>query len=98
MGKKLYFIDRYIKCGVMPLYLVFYRDNSGRTSHCAILCTVKKMRMLLRQRKGFESPQSYGKIIYKGFSREPSELLKQIIKVRYNFDLDQAGALENCLL
>ena len=98
MTKNLYFIDRYIKCGVMPLYLVFYRNKHGHYAHCAILCTVKKLRALLRQRKGFKNPEQYGRVLYSGYTAEPSELLKQIIKVRYDFDLNHVEHMENRLL
>jgi hypothetical protein len=98
MKNNLYFLERYVKCGAMPLYLVFYRDSRGRKGHCAMLCTVRKLRGLLQQRKGFASPESYGRIIYKGFDDEPSELLKQIIKARYDFDLDHAASMENRLM
>jgi len=88
--KNLYFIDHYQKCGAMPLYLIFYRNIDGRKGHYVLLCPMRKLRVLLRQHKGFSDPEKYGRIIYRGQESEPGDILKSILKTRYYFDLDVA--------
>jgi hypothetical protein len=97
MKKKLYFVDRYVRCGAVPLYLIFYRTRQGQRSHFVMLCTLKKLRVLLSERKGFTDPAAYGQVIFKSHDSEPSDLLKYIIKSRYDFDLDQVTGTENRL-
>jgi hypothetical protein len=87
MRKMLYHIHHYIRCGEMPLFLIFYRDQRGNRGHCVMLCTAKNLRLLLRQRKGFSNPSDYGQVLYTSRSEEPSDMLKYMLKERYGFDL-----------
>lgn len=88
--ENLYFIDHYQKCGAMPLYLIFYKSMEGHKGHFAMLCSVKKLRSLLKQPRGFKHPEQYGRIIYKSYGGEPNEMLKGILKSRFYFDFDMA--------
>jgi hypothetical protein len=87
MHKNRYFLTSYIRCGEMPLYLIFYQDHQGRGGHSVMLCTLKKLQELLRQFKGFNSPKQYGKVLYHSRENEPSDTLRAILKARYSFDL-----------
>lgn len=82
----------------MPLYLIFYQDVRGRPSHCVMLCTFKKLRLLLRQKRGFTNPEQYGNIIYNGNTETPSDTLSALLKSRYNFDINaiESTALDIC--
>ena len=92
-----YFVDRYLRCGAMPLYLIFYKNRQGHRGHYVMLCTLKKLRKLLRQKRGFSSPEIYGRIIHKSFESEPSDILKYILKARYDFDLNQYANAESSM-
>lgn len=87
--KKRYFLTNYLKCGAMPLYLIFFRDQRGFSEHRVMLCSFRKLRKLLRQVHGFDNPDDYGKVVYAGKSATPNQLLKAMIRSRYDFDLDQ---------
>lgn len=93
MAKKRYHISGYVRCGEMPLYLIFYHDQRGYGEHSVMLCTHRKLRTLLRQKKGFETPNIYGKIIYKGKESAPYPTMGMLLKARYGFDLSQANIL-----
>lgn len=90
MHKKRYYIAGYVKCGEMPLYLLFYYDRRGYSEHSVLLCTHKQLKLLLRQTKGFETPKDYGKVIYKGRENAPYPTMGTILKARYGFDLNNA--------
>ena len=89
MKNNLYQLTRCVQCGEMPLYLIFYKDKRGRQSHCVMLCTFKKLRMLLRKKYGFSNPEQYGHIIYNGHAEKPAEMLSAMLKARYDFDMDR---------
>lgn len=97
MKKNLYIIDRYLRCGAMPLYLIFYKSRQGIKGHYAMLCNLKTMRFLLRQKRGFSDPDQYGRIIYKSYDSEPGDALKYILKSRYDFDLEKLNGTESSL-
>ena len=97
MDKNLYFIERYIRCGAMPLYLIFFRNQQGVVGHYVMLCTTKKLRDLLKEKKGFIEPKKYGRVIYKSFEKEPSDTLKYMLKSRYDCDPDLLNGDENRL-
>jgi len=97
MKNNLYFIERYVRCGAVPLYLIFYRNRGGAKGHYAMLCTIRNLRKLLKEYKGFISPDSYGRVIYKGREAEPSEVIKYILKSRYDFDLEKLNGNESVL-
>ena len=86
MKNNIYHITRCVQCGEMPLYLIFFRDKRGRESHCVMLCTLKKLKMLLRKKRGFKNPEQYGNIIYNGHTGMPGEVLTALLKSRYDFD------------
>jgi hypothetical protein len=88
MDKKTYHLIRCVQLGEMPLYLIFYEDKRGRQSHCVMLCTLKKLRMLLRKKRGFTNPEQYGNIVYSGHAEKPSETLSAMLKARYDFDIN----------
>ncbi len=88
MKENLYHITRCVRCGEMPLYLIYYQDRRGRQSHCVMLCTLKKLRVLLRQKKGFSNPGQYGNIIYNGHTEQPNDTLSAMLKSRYDFDIE----------
>lgn len=89
MNKNLYFIERYARCGEMPLFLIFYRNRNGSQRHyCVMLCTLKNLRLLLRQRRGFTDPAQYGRIIYSHRGKELNDIVKYMLKARYDFDMD----------
>jgi hypothetical protein len=94
MLKNHYFIERYVQCGEMPLFLIFYRDRRGAHSHCAMLCTYKNLRLLLRQRKGFSAPEQYGRVLYASHTEKPNDAFRYMLKERYGFDFE---AYENNL-
>ncbi len=87
MKKDLFYLDYYVRCGEMPLYLLFYRNKSGRPMHCAMLCTMKNLRQLLRKRKGFTDPKQYGQVVYQQYDEKPNEELVGMLKSRYYYDL-----------
>lgn len=90
MIKNLYFIERYIQCGEMPLFLIFYKDRHGNRGHCAMIVSYKNLRSLLRKRKGFSDPAQYGRILYTSHSDEPSDSLRFMLRERYGFDFEQS--------
>jgi hypothetical protein len=92
MAKSPYFLSHYMRCGEMPLFLLFYSDKRGNGGHCMMLCTYRKLRLLLRQRKGFSNPEKYGHVIYTSRGKEPNDMLKEMLKSRYGFDLSQYEA------
>lgn len=87
MAKNIYFIDRYMRCGELPLYLIFYRNQNGRKAHCVMLCTMKNLKLLLRQRKGFKNPNHFGNVVYNGYAEKPRDELQAMLKSRYYFEL-----------
>lgn len=88
MNKKQYIISNYVQCGEMPLFLIFYHDRRGNDGYCAMLCTHKKLRDLLRLKRGFSTPDNYGHVIYQGSGKEPNDVLKDMLKARYDVNFD----------
>lgn len=74
----------------MPLFLIFYHDQRGYGEHSVMLCSYRKLRKLLRQFKGFETPDDFGKILYTGSDSTLNPAIRAMLKQRYDFDLDKA--------
>lgn len=91
MRKKRYILVNYIRCGELPLYLIFYHDRFGKSNHSAMLCSFRKLKKLLSQFKGFDAPEHYGKIVYTGHENTQFDILQAMLKSRYDFDLSQAA-------
>ena len=88
--KTPYFIERYVQCGEMPLYILFCRDKRGYERYCVMLCSHRVLRQLLRLKKGFTDPAQYGRLLVGGHGAEPNNVVKEILKVRYDFSLEGA--------
>ncbi len=88
MLKSLYLLNRCLRCGDWPIYVVFYQDRRGNARHSVLLCHFSDIRRLLRKRRGFEQVSDFGKVLYDNASVEPNELLRDILKARYDFDLN----------
>lgn len=98
MAKKidsLYVIERYVRCGAMPLFLIFCKDRRGLEHYCIMLCTQRKLRELTHLRRGFSNPALYGRVVCSGFGAEPAETVRDMLKARYDFDY--ALAAENAI-
>jgi len=94
MKKKLYFVTRCIRCGEMPLFLIFYETRSRQRAYCVMICNFKNLKLLLKQRRGFDDPSKYGQVLFTSREEQPGELLKSILKERYDFDLDHCDINE----
>ncbi|MDX1974397.1 MAG: hypothetical protein SFT92_01850 [Rickettsiales bacterium] len=92
--KTRYFVTRCVRCGEMPYYLIFYHDIRQHPGQFVMLCTFAKLRQLLSSRHGFSDPQQYGKVIYKNREGQPTEMLAELLKSRYDFDLNEMGIHE----
>lgn len=79
----------------MPLYLLFYHDQRGYGEHAVMLCNYRKLRQLLRKTKGFEAPDTYGKVLYTGHEDAPFHTLTAMLKGRYDFSLDEQSLTKN---
>jgi hypothetical protein len=89
-----YFIERYVRCGEMPLFLIFCRDRGGWKRYCVMLCNIRNLRQMVRLRRGFENPKDYGRVLCTGEGSEPSEMIREMLKARYDFDLNNNSASE----
>jgi hypothetical protein len=84
-----FYLTRYVRLGSLPMFLVFYHNRRGRFGHSVMLCNFKTLRTLIRDaRKGFSDPADYGRVLYQSHANEPDDLLKDILKARYDFDLN----------
>lgn len=93
MTRQRYHITGYVRCGEMPMYLIFYSDRRGYGEHSVMLCTHRRLRALLRQKKGFDSPADYGKVVYRGREGAPYPTMDILLKARYGFDLSHANIM-----
>lgn len=89
-----YFIERYVRLGEMPLFLIFCRDRRGLQHYCLLLRSVRKLRRLVHLRGGFTNPAQYGSVLSTSHSGAPNEQLREILKARYDFDLDASAMQE----
>jgi hypothetical protein len=72
----------------MPLYLIFYHTRRNLFSHCVMICTFKNLKLLMKQRRGFSDPGLYGNILYTSHDDKPNDMLKSLLKARYDFNLE----------
>jgi hypothetical protein len=87
---KHYFLHRYVRCGEMPFFLIFCRDKRGMDSYCIMLSTLGKLRQMVRLRRGFPDPAKFGRILYDGKGSEPNEMIREMLKARYDFDFEKS--------
>ena len=85
--ENLYFIEYYIRCGEVPLYLLSYSDRFGKKSQSVILCSFKNLDKLIRKHRRFKDPAKYGKVTYISHSQQPIHMLSAMLKERYDYDL-----------
>lgn len=83
-----YFVDRYIRCGEMPLFIIFCHNRRGIKRHCIMLCSFSSLRKLLRMRHGFMDPAKFGRVLYKGRGDEITDMMKGILKERFDFNVE----------
>lgn len=98
MEKKLYFMQRYLRCGEMPVFLVFYRTKARRRGHGIMLCNHRGLRRLQEtQEEGFTDPSAYGRTLCRHTTNDGMEIVKAIVKLRYNFDMNTFSIPERLL-
>lgn len=85
-------MQRYVRCGEVPLFLIYYQDRRGQGKHSVMLCSFRKLRQLLREKRGFTEPARYGRVLYTGRTNTPNEVIRSMLKERYDFDLDDYEA------
>ncbi len=91
MKKNLFYLTHYTRVGALPVFLVFYHNRRGRFGHSVMLCNFKSLRQIIRKsRKGFTDPADFGRILYQSRGNEPDDMLRDILKARYDFDLNEA--------
>lgn len=88
MKKNLYNIIRYIQYPDLPFFLVLYRARSRRHGYSIMTCNFKNFRKLLRQRRGFPDPDLYGRTICKIYSNDALDMLKALLKERFDITLE----------
>lgn len=89
MKKNLYCIIRYLQYPDLPFYLVFYRARSRKHGYSIMTCSFKNFRRLLRQKNSFSDPGLYGRTICKFYSNDALDMLKILLKERYDITLDR---------
>ncbi len=94
MNKSQYHVSRYVRCGHMPLYLIFCHNRYGQRRLCVMLCEHKNLKILLRQRRGFSNPKEYGRVLFNAYGSEPCSTLRSILKERFDFDLSRTTMTE----
>lgn len=92
MKKNLYSVIRYIHDPDLPFFLVLYRARSRRHGYSIMTCSFKNFRKLLRQRTGFSDPDLYGRTICKVYSNDALDMLRVLLKERYDITLDEDAA------
>jgi len=90
----IYFVERYVRIGEMPLFLIFCRDRQGMQHYCVMLNSLKKLRQLVRMRRGFSDPMLYGNVLCIGRGGVINDAVRHMLKARYDFDLENCAAHE----
>jgi hypothetical protein len=89
MLRKHPLIHKVVRCGAMPLYLLYLKNHQSK-GHCLMLCKASRLNRLLKNKDSVSTLQDYGKVVFLGSGQSPSDLTKALVKARYDIDLDEA--------
>jgi len=62
-----------------------------------MLCSLKRLRELVRIRRGFSEPSRFGRVLCVGHGAMPRDTVCEMLKARYGFDLENHVGMETRL-
>ncbi|MCE2926434.1 MAG: hypothetical protein LW823_02140 [Rickettsiales bacterium] len=83
-------IKKYAKCGQMPLYLIQLGDGHI-SENCLLLCKASRFKQIIKNKQLPTRITDYGKVIYRSSGVMSDEIIKALLKDRYDINLDDVA-------